>query len=85
MKCPKCSDPISPFRLWMRIRACPYIKCNKCGAALTRRWDLQLCIAIALAAVVLVLMSKGLSPILSFILIATIMLIDSFNCKLKEV
>lgn len=85
MKCPRCSNPISPFRLWIRVRAYPYIKCEKCGAALARKWDLQLCIAIALSTGVIVLLSKGLSPVLCAILIAAIMILDIFNCKLKEV
>jgi len=85
MNCPKCSASISPFKLWIRIRIYPYMKCDGCGTNLVRKWDLQLSIAIALSVGVFALMSRGLSPLLSFILIALIMIIDSFNCKLKEI
>ena len=75
----------TPLRLWIKVRAYPFIKCSKCGARLARKWDLKLLVSIVLATGVLVLLSKGLSPFLAFVLIAAIMIIDGFSCKLKEV
>jgi hypothetical protein len=80
MKCPKCNNPISPFKVWL-ISRWSFVKCNKCGTRSGRDVNLQLFIIAALLIFPIVFQFSVFNP-LFLIWAGIVMFIDAYTIKL---
>lgn len=81
MKCPKCSNPILPFKVWL-ISRWSFVKCDKCGTQSGRNIDLQFWIICALLMIPLIVLRIGLFNPLFLIWVIIVMVIDAYTIKL---
>lgn len=84
MQCPKCDNPISPFKVWLISRWAP-LKCDKCGTFLNRQIDRQFFIISVLffAGLFLFLFAGQFVWLLVWLLV--VMLIDAYTIRLVAV
>jgi len=79
MHCPKCKNPISPLKVWLITRWSP-LRCDRCGASLTRPIDRQFFIMGVLLFTGIFLFIQ--TPLFLIVWIIVVMLIDAYTVRL---
>ena len=79
MHCPKCKNPISPLKVWLITRWSP-LRCDRCGASLTRSIDKQFFIISVLFFTGFFLLIQ--TPLYLIAWIIVVMLIDAYTVQL---
>jgi hypothetical protein len=79
MHCPKCKNPISPLKVWLITRWSP-LRCDHCGASLTRSIDRQFFIMAVLLFAGIFLFIQ--TPLFLIAWIIVVMLIDAYTVQL---
>ena len=79
MHCPKCKNPIWPPKVWLITRWSP-LRCDRCGASLTRPIDRQFFImAVFLFAGIFLFIQ---TPLFLIAWIIVVMLVDAYTVRL---